>query len=44
MMAKSWAVEWRWREVNTGERKLGVEAAEWARSGSPLEVMDEREG
>ena len=43
MMAKSWAVEWRWREVNT-ELKLGVEAAEWARSGSPLEVMDERDG
>lgn len=23
MMTNSWAVEWRWREVNTGERKLG---------------------
>lgn len=23
MMASSWTVEWRWREVDTGERKLG---------------------
>ena len=30
--------------MNTGERKLGVGIAEWARSGLPLEVMDEREG
>lgn len=30
--------------MNTGERKLGVEIAEWARSGLSLEVMDEREG
>lgn len=43
MMAKIWAVERRWREVNTGERKLGGGAAEWARSGSPPEVRDERQ-
>lgn len=44
LMVKSRAGEQRWRKVNTGERKLGVEIAEWARSGLSLEVMDEREG